>query len=393
MALVFWEGFDPYNNLNDLKSVKGNVQNGSWWDRDQPTGAYPDIGLSTTGGRFNLGKLYGPYPYSDGWGIIGFSSNLTEFYTGRAIYISSGYDQGQLCVWSDTYNYGMARAQAAIPDVWIDSNGGNLRVLRRTSATTGGDARNSAKNSTGNWVVIGTWSGFKYNTWNWIEARVKMSSSNVNNDGIVQVWINNQLVVSNTATITKSANTMAAYSGINFGCPLNTDSGYYSTWAVDDVYICDTTGSAPWNTRLGDLRIKTVVPVGDVSPNTGTPSTGTTHWGVVDELPANTTDYVIVPINASQNMEAFVKANTVPVNSTIIAVGVNYYAQKSDAGAGNIRSIIVNNSSGYVANGSNVGLSTSFSYGLDTYSTDPATSAQWTYANVANLLVGVVVGT
>ncbi len=52
---------------------------------------------------------------------------------------------------------------------------------------------------------------------------------------------------------------------------------------VDDVVVMDTTGSAPTNDFLGDVRIETLYPVADASYTDWTPKTGTDHYAMVNE--------------------------------------------------------------------------------------------------------------
>ena len=47
------------------------------------------------------------------------------------------------------------------------------------------------------------------------------------------------------------------------------------TLDIDDLYICDGTGSAPHNTFLGDCRVDTLLPTADGTAQQWTPSTGT----------------------------------------------------------------------------------------------------------------------
>jgi hypothetical protein len=52
---------------------------------------------------------------------------------------------------------------------------------------------------------------------------------------------------------------------------------------ADDIYVIDTTGSAPLNDFLGEIRIETLYPVADASYTAWTPKTGTDHFAMVDE--------------------------------------------------------------------------------------------------------------
>ena len=66
-------------------------------------------------------------------------------------------------------------------------------------------------------------------------------------------------------------------------------SGAFYTSTVDDVYLLDSTGSAPRNTFLGDSRVETLYPVADGAHTDWTPDTGTAHWSRVNQTPPTTT--------------------------------------------------------------------------------------------------------
>ncbi len=52
---------------------------------------------------------------------------------------------------------------------------------------------------------------------------------------------------------------------------------------VDDVVVLDTTGSAPQNDFLGNVRVQTLWPVADASHTQWTPNSGTAHYSRVNE--------------------------------------------------------------------------------------------------------------
>jgi len=65
----------------------------------------------------------------------------------------------------------------------------------------------------------------------------------------------------------------------------------YVTLYLDDMALNDTAGAVD-NSWCGDGKIIIVVPNADTATLQLTPSTAGTHWNLVDEVPANTTDYV-----------------------------------------------------------------------------------------------------
>lgn len=154
---------------------------------------------------------------------------------------------------------------------------------------------------------------------------------------------------------------------------------------IDDLYICDGTGSAPHNGLLGDCRVDTLLPNAEGSPQQWTPSTGTSHYQLVDDAAPNTTDYVS---NATPTQrELFGMQDLSAVTGTIYGAQLGLAALKSDAGARSVKALIVSGAS--EALGTAQALSTSQTYLLHVQTTDPATGAAWTETAVNGALCGV----
>lgn len=358
MALLFWEGFDFYPSLNDLVTAKPEVAPGYMVG----FGSYPNY-QSSEGrfGRYSIGGGYWVY-----WGKIDVVSyNATELYTGRAI--KHPVNNGLICFWG---NNGGGTNQ---PDIWSYVDNGTVYVYRY--------------NSSGTNILLGQSEAriFKYNIWNWIEMRCKLSTDNASTDGIVEFWLNGNRIINLTNVTTKRSNTTTCFQGVNFQSGINTNGG---EWRVDDIYITDTTGPAPWNGRLGDLRIVTVSPNYDVGANSGTPSTGNTHWGVIDERPYNTSDYLTIP-NTPGNKETFYINNIPTIANSIFAVSVMSVQQKSDAGTCNTHTFLTSNNSGYTSNSNTIQLTTTYSGWVDYYITNPETGNSWSYSEISNTQIGL----
>lgn len=378
MALLFWEGFDSFSSYTQLN---GNVPGWNfYWDSIGSSGMAQNL---ITAGRYGGQALYPGTQSESYWGKITFTSSAPDdIYTGRAINV--GVPFGLLCFWGNsTLTSGYAGTGPA-PDVWIEYIGtGALRVFNHQGATWANSiAYGGGKNLIGT-TALGV---MRSGVYQWIEVRVKASTSNTTSDGIVEIWIEGIKVFSNTSCVTKANNSSTGYNGIS------TNSLKGSGWGgADDFYITDTTGPAPWNGRLGDVRIANIVPNSDVpGANSGTPSTGTAHWSTVDELPFNTSDYIYIP-NSPGSLERFNRTSLPTTPNTILAIAPSLWVLKSDAGTANLHNILYNNSSGYQVNGNTVSVSTSYARYRDSYDTNPETGLQWTNANVANLQLGVVI--
>jgi len=288
-----------------------------------------------------------------------------ELYTGRAVRV--GGDNGLICFWGNAGGTGS-------PDVFLYCASGFISAYRVNASDQN--------------VLLGTApvGNFTINTWHWLEARCKMSTNNASNDGIVEVWLNGQLIISNTSCTTKRSNTSTYYMGTNLitGTTTNTPSCYW-----DDIYILDTTGSAPWNTRLGDCRIATIKVNADAGPNQGVVASGNSnHYVAVSDVPYDSADYITLPASSSGSGEIFGHA-TLPSTNTfsILATAVVGVARKTDAGNSAFKLSLKTGSNTY--NSNTQYLSTSNAYFRQEWVTNPNTSSQWTVSEWANTNIGI----
>ena len=83
--------------------------------------------------------------------------------------------------------------------------------------------------------------------------------------------------------------------------------GYQASggFLYDDVYICDTTGTAPQNTFLGDVVAVHVLPQAEGHQIDWTPSVGTDNAANVDEAGASTADFNSSDTNAQEDYYTF----------------------------------------------------------------------------------------
>jgi hypothetical protein len=157
---------------------------------------------------------------------------------------------------------------------------------------------------------------------------------------------------------------------------------------VDDFYLCDTSGAAPYNTFLGPIRVETLFPQTDavaVGSNVGlVPSTGTDHGALVDENPPNTTDF-----NSSALVGAKDTYNYPPMvnTGTIYAIQPNLYVAKSDSSARQICSVV--RMGGVDYDGVPSSLSVTWSYVSQMWMVNPNTLTNWTPADIAAVQAGM----
>ncbi len=134
-----------------------------------------------------------------------------------------------------------------------------------------------------------------------------------------------------------------------------------------------------WNTdgvTHGDLRAIFELPTGDEGTNDLTPSTGSSHYAVVDESTPSASD----TLAGETGVELFSFAAMSVHPATIVAVIVETVAYKDDAGARSIAGVAKRGGTEYSSTAE--ALSTSTLVQHHVFETDPSTSAAWTEANV-----------
>lgn len=159
---------------------------------------------------------------------------------------------------------------------------------------------------------------------------------------------------------------------------------------MDDVYLCDDQGPAPYNTFLGDVRVETLVPNnnGSFSQLLGSDGNSVDNYQLVDEQPAVITDYVGSATIGQRDTYQF--TDLVSTNVQVLGVQTFAAATKSDAGIANIKTIErlasgTERLSGAIALPASLGM-----IGGGVRTTDPA-GAAWTMASVNAAQFGVEV--
>jgi hypothetical protein len=121
--------------------------------------------------------------------------------------------------------------------------------------------------------------------WNHVEIKISISDAS----GTIGLYVNGVSKLSATGLDTKGSASESTVSQIEHLVAMSdTTAGGY-TYLKDLVYW-DTSGSSN-NDFLGDVSVVTLRPTAD-SSLTWTPSTGSTGWNLIDELPASDADYI-----------------------------------------------------------------------------------------------------
>jgi hypothetical protein len=327
MALLFVDGFDSYATADITKK---------WTNTSSAT-------IQTANGRRATGNA--------SVGTLGYVeksvSNLTTVIAGCAIYVT-GITDNKFLDFRDA-----ATIQCNLHLLVT----GAIQVLRNDSTVLATSA-------------VGV---ITAGTYHYIEFKATIHDTT----GSVEVKVNGATVASATNVDTKQS--------ANAYCNLVRFAGASSTSYIDDVYICDTTGSAPTNDFLGDCRVDTLYPNADGTYTSFTPSSGTDHYALVDETAPNTSDYV--ESSTAGHQDSYQMGNLSALTGTIYGVQVSVAALKDDAGARSLKVGVRSSSTNSVSAAQT--LATGQVYYRNIHETDPATAAAWTESgvNAAQLMV------
>ena len=211
--------------------------------------------------------------------------------------------------------------------------------------------------------------------WHYVEFGVTIGATGsfeVRVDGVTRSGV--QSPMNTQATGNASANTV----GLGFL------SAGGAAIAFNDFYACDSAGTRN-NTFLGDVRVQALMPAADGDLSQFTPSSGTTHYNLVDEIPPDgDTSYVSSPTPG--NVDLYQLGDVAAVSGSILGVAVYSFARKDDAGTRTIANVI--KTGGVEYDGPAQALSMSYTYFTEHWETNPATGLPWTIADVNALQVG-----
>ncbi len=258
MALLFLDGFEEYDTTssatfsNDI--TVGQSQQGVAYN-------YYSNGVNGSTAQVRTAQT----------GISGKSLTITNgllalsLPTVTTVYVGFGYyasgSGSFICGFGKDTNHSYVSYQAS-----------GMRVCLNATGTI------SIYHHSANTLIATSTSTLSFNTWYYIEIKYVFGSGT---SGACQIKVDGTDYIN--ATSVNTAGTAASINSFFFQS-LST-LVYY-----DDLYICDSTGSAN-NTFLGPISVYTLVPTSDSATVQMTPSAGA-NYTCVDDIPPNTTDYV-----------------------------------------------------------------------------------------------------
>ena len=163
--------------------------------------------------------------------------------------------------------------------------------------------------------------------WYYLELKVKIGNSP---DGTIEVHLDGATII-NESSIDTLGSGEAFAQGISFN-----GNGTTNATFIDDVYVLDIAGSAPYNDFLGDSRVDGILPDGDGFSSdfdTTFPASPTTHNTKVDEAtPNDDTDYNETNTVNDIDLFDYAALPTIVGGATVWAVQISGYLNKQDAG-------------------------------------------------------------
>lgn len=338
MTLLYMDSFDHYTDLSEKYDVT--------------PGASLKPYIDTTFGRFVNGSLQ----IQDNTinEIVKYVTESDELIVGMAVYFSG------------THNWILRlRGADSVTVCTFEANG------------TGGEVWRGLQ---GSGTSLGTFTGeFTTNTWQWLEVRIKRHATL----GEIEVRVNESVVLSGTALNT-GANDFAEIF-------LRSESQEANNVWLDDLYVLNTTGSAPQNTFLGDVRVTVTRPKANGTNSDFTPTGEVSNYLTTDDaLHDGDATYVEAgQIGAKEDYDTESMADLGISPGTIFGAQVVNAVKKTDAGTLRYKNQMVVAGTTYDT-GSEI-TATAVDYKMTTYirDTDPSDDAAWTEAKIAAVGPGV----
>lgn len=297
--------------------------------------------IEATSGRFGTKALANS---SSSNPFITFKSNLASLYMGMAMHYTNGFQFPERTIFNVRDNFSTQIA------LWQRVDG-RLDVRR------------------GDGTVLGTtlWAGHDL-SWDYFEFFASIS----NIGGSYEVRVNEVTVLTGSGNTRMTSNNFAT--NLVFGSVASPE-----VRRLNDLYVHKAQ-------FLGDVRISAIVPNGTGPHQAWTPSTGATHWDLLDEKPPNgDTDYVYTEtLNARESNEM----EDVVLLGTCQGIQMLHSSRKIEANVRKLRQLLVNGA-GVIYDGNEDSIGNSYVYYRECLDISPFTAANFTEAELNAIRYGV----
>jgi hypothetical protein len=130
--------------------------------------------------------------------------------------------------------------------------------------------------------------------------------------GVVNVYVDDVLAATASGD-TQAHATLADWDCFGFAGAFSSGGVSNNGYDIDDLIITDSTTG-----KVVEHYIVPIVPNGDSSPLTLTPSTGVTHFNLVDEIPASDVDYNSTAVSGDEDL--YTMSNPGTLSTVLCAV-------------------------------------------------------------------------
>lgn len=349
MALRWIDSFDGWRNTSGEGAYGGPRYETSWIRNNTPTTS-----------QFRTGTQ----------GMELFGSN-TNFYIGKILDNQATWIAGWACKKTGTAPTNWRR-------IWYLADGGTTQVSLYLSV----DNRLGFYRGDGATQLAYGTTVMAMNTWDYIEVKCTIHDTT----GSFEVRINGVTEISGTNVDTQ----VTANSYADRMIWSNGQGNDVTPW-LDDLYICDGTGSAPTNDFLGDIMVEALFPNGNGNSSqfVGSDGNSTDNYLLVDEQNQPDGDTTYVQSSTVAQKDTYAMGNLTATAGTVYGVQVNSVAKKTLAGTRTIVHVS-RESGGTEADSAAKALSLSYVNNYTISESKPSTGA-WTISDINNAEFGVKV--
>ena len=213
--------------------------------------------------------------------------------------------------------------------------------------------------------------------WHYIELQIAVASGT---SGWVSISVDNVRLILKTGVDTSAGNSNYYYSCVNFSIQHSS--------RIDDIYVADGSGTLH-NSFLGAQTVIGLLPAADTSVEQWQPSSGTTHFSLVNAAAVNGgATWVGGGTSGQEDLYQF--ATLADNVKSVVGVQVNTTCERTDGTAFSLKTPVQSGSTTSADAGQAVG-GTTFGTIVRILETDPATSAEWTPAALNLAAIGIQV--
>ena len=285
------------------------------------------------------------------------SAGATSLIVGLAVTVtSSGSNSYGALVFVDSAN----NCQTA-----VTLNGANGQLV----ATAGMSSFAVDSNMTGGTILGSSHPGkFAAGTSFYLEAQIVIAAAS---GGSITIRVNGATVLSLAGVTTQgTANVGASYIGLKGPGNANPAYSHYS-----DIYVCDTSGSAPWNTFLGVQRVQSVNPTANDAVQFTPTGQASNYLNAAEYPPVPGTDYNSSSTVGAQDTFTHGSVTNLSAVSGVVCKSLLFNPAANGETMANVLLSSTSSAQGATRTPGAGGL-----LYTDVMETDPATSAAWTVA-------------